>query len=299
MWTRVLPGVHLVDGGNPNRLQREYAAYLYAGPGSQVTGLTAMRHHGVRAVDLQSARVAGQPGVEPAHLLIESSRRRLSTGYARIERTGRLPEPVRVAGVPMPLSPVARAVADAVRRMRSPSDVDAIVAEVVRRQLCTIDSLRTELELGQRRGSGLFRDALTAVEAGARSGPEVDLVQIMKTGKIPNVVFNARVLGADGLYIGTPDAWLDDVGVAVEVDSREHHATDDGYDRTLRRNARYAAAGIIVVPVLPSDERNHPATVLKTIQAARQAASQRPRPDVRVVSTTHAAAHQRGWRYGA
>lgn len=298
MWTRVLPGVHLVDGGEPNRIQREYAAYLYAGAGSEVTGFTALRHHRMQSLGLQLATTARADAVDPVHVLIERSRRRLSTGYARIERTMRLPDPVRVPGVPMPLAPVARAVADAARRMRSAADVNALVSEAVRRGLCSIEDLRVELDLGQRRGSGLLRDAVTGVEAGARSGPEVDIVSIMEAGRIPHVVYNARLLGPDGLYIGRPDAWIDDVAVAVEVDSLEYHADDEGFKRTVRRNARYAAAGILVVPVLPSDERNHAASVLKSIQAARHAGSQRPRPDITVVQTTSKTAQQRGWRYG-
>jgi hypothetical protein len=299
MWTRVLPGVHLVDGGDPNRLQREYAAFLYAGPGARVTGLTALRHHRTQSLGLQLVRPADSIAVDPVHLLIDRARRRISTGYARIERTMRLPDPVRVPGVPMLLAPVARAVADACRRMRSASDVNALVSEVVRRQMCSVDELRVELDLGQRRGSGLLRDAVTGVETGAWSGPEIDLVTIMQTGRIPNVLYNVRLLGPDGLYIGTPDAWIDDVAVAVEVDSVEHHADDEGFKRTVRRNARYAAAGILVVSVLPSDERNHAASILKSIQAARHAGSQRPRPDITVVQTTSRTAHQRGWRYGA
>ena len=210
-----------------------------------------------------------------------------------------MPEGARVAGVPFPLAPVARAVGDAARRMRSPRDVNALVAEVVRRQLCDVDELVDELREGQRRGSGLLRDALAGVQVGARSGPEVDLVAIMQRGRIPNVYYNARLLGPSGRFLAVADAWIDDVGVAVEVDSREHHASEDGFDRTVRRNGRYAAAGVLVVTVLPSDQANHAAEVLTTIQAARYAAAQRPRPAVTVVSYAAATAEQRGWRYGA
>ena len=59
MWTRVLPGVHLVAGGSPDRLQREQAAILYAGEGALLTGHTALRHLGMRS----SRRLAMKPAV--------------------------------------------------------------------------------------------------------------------------------------------------------------------------------------------------------------------------------------------
>ena len=122
MWTRVLPGVHLVDGGMPTRQQREMAALLYAGPDALLTGTSALRHHGVRALGLQdvSDDVAERP--EPVHVLIPHQRRRLSTGYVRVERTHRFPAVViRRRGVAM--SSVPRSVGDAARRSRRPSDV--------------------------------------------------------------------------------------------------------------------------------------------------------------------------------
>ena len=298
MWTRVLPGVHLVDGGQPNRIQREYAGFLYAGAPARVTGLTGLRHHGLRTLGLQLARTVGHE-VDPVHLLIGDGRRRLSTGYVRIERTHRLPDPVRLPGVPFPLTPVARAVADAARRMRHPGDVKALAAEAVQRELCTPADLSRELEEGQRRGSALLRDALQGLEAGARSGPEIDLVALMAQARISGVVYNARLLGPDGLFLSVADAWIDDVGVAVEVDSEEHHASGDGFARTVRRNARYAAAGVPVVTILPADQRDSPQTVVAAVQAAVAAASRRPRPAVPLVEHAGSTAQQRGWRYGA
>ena len=254
MWTRVLPGVHLVDGGHPSRRQREFAALLYAGAPSALTGTTALRRYGVRALHLQDAADDEPDRPEPVHLLVPHDRRRLSTGYVRVERTRRFPDDVvRRSGVV--LVPVARAVGDAARRLRRDTDVSALVSEVVQRGMVDAEQLEAELADGSRRGSALFRRALEPVSRGARSAPESDLMRLIDGAAIPHVFYNAVLLDASGRFVAVCDAWLDDVGLAIEVDSVEHHATGDGFERTVRRNARYAEAGVLVVTLLPRDIR--------------------------------------------
>ena len=298
MWTRVLPGVHLVNGGHPTRRQREVAATLYAGDPSRVTGLNALRHAGFRAMRLQETSDDEPERPEPVHLLIPHSRRRVSTGYVRVERTHRFPEETLVfSGIAC--APLPRAVGDAARRIRVGADALAIVSEAVQRGFVTVPELERELALGSRRGSGLFRDAVRAVAGGARSAPEGDLARLFESAGIRGVLYNAVILTSSGKLIATPDAWIDEVGLAVEVDSREYHASSDGFANTLRRNARYAAAGVPVVGVLPSDLHTRPAGVLADIAAALDAASRRPRPDVVVAGHETPSSGRNGWRWGA
>ncbi|HSN06836.1 MAG TPA: hypothetical protein VLV82_05765 [Candidatus Angelobacter sp.] len=298
MWTRVLPGVHLVDGGHPSRQQREVAALLYAGEGSMLTGLTALRHYGIRAVRLQEVADDRPERPEPVHVLIPHDRRRLSTGYVRIERTHRLPpDPVRRDG--LDLARLPRAVGDAARRSRRATDVEALVSEVVQRRLVTVSELVIELASGSRRGGALFRDAVGAVAGGARSAPEADLARLLESARVPHVLYNATLVTGSGRYVATCDAWLDDVGLAIEVDSAAHHASPDGFGRTLRRNTRYATAGVLVVGVLPADLRDRPSGVLQDIRAARSTAAARPRPDVVVSHHESPSSGRPGWRWGA
>jgi hypothetical protein len=298
MWTRVLPGVHLVDGGLPSRHQRERAALLYAGDQSMLTGFTGARHHGVRAVRLQELAHDLPERPEPVHVLIPHDRRRLSTGFVRVERTHRLPtESVRIDG--LPVAPLVRCVGDAARRSKSGADVTALVTEVVQRGLVTVEDLQEELDAGSPRGSALLRDAVAAVSAGARSGPEAELAGLLESERIPAVLYNAVLVTADGTYVATPDAWLDDVGLALEVDSVEHHSTPDGFGRTVRRNARYAAAGVPVVSILPTDLRARPRGTVRDIEAARAAAAARGRPDVVVARHESPSSGRRGWPWGA
>ncbi len=48
-WRVLLPGVYISSTGTPTAVQREMAALLYAGPGSIITGSSALAFHRIRA----------------------------------------------------------------------------------------------------------------------------------------------------------------------------------------------------------------------------------------------------------
>jgi hypothetical protein len=297
MWTRVLPGVHLVDGGHPTRTQRLLAALLYAGPDSMLTGTSALRLYGFRALHLQEIADDEPERPEPVHVLVAHERRRLSTGFVRIERTHRLPTPARRRG--LAVAPLARAVGDAARRFPRESDAVAVVTEAVQRGWVDVDDLRTELREGPTRGSRYLRGAVASVARGARSVPEVDLASLLEAAQIPGLVLNARLVTDSGVFVAVADAWLDDVGLAIEVDSLEYHSTGEHFERTVRRNARYATAGVPVFTVLPTDIRDRPNSVVGDVLSARAAATQRPRPRVHVTEPGTASAGRLEWPWGA
>src|ERR1700678_4514750 len=104
-WRSLLPGVYVAASGTPTSLQQEVAALLYAGPGTVITGLAAIRHHGIRG-----------PVTEFVDVLVPASRRRRDAAFLRLHRTTRLPEPVaddrplraaRRAGAGRPARPAA------------------------------------------------------------------------------------------------------------------------------------------------------------------------------------------------
>ena len=298
MWTRVLPGVHLVSGGQPTAYQREFAALLYAGPGSMLTGVTALRRYGIRAARLQEVGTSDPNRPEPVHVLNPHERRRISTGYTRVERTHRLPsDPLVIDGLLH--APLVRAAGDAVRRMVSQSDVLAILSEITQRGLATVDALSCELKAGNRRGSAHFRAAMAHLEAGVWSAPEGDLRSVVSESELPEPQWNVTVVTEDGYYIATPDGWFDDVALAAEVDSQEHHGFGVGLERTTRRNARYARAGVIVYPVTPAMIRDHPDAVRRELMEAYKAAKARPRPAVRLSGLRAVSAGRPGWPWGA
>ena len=283
MWSRILPGVHLISGGNPDPSQRELAALLYAGECSAVTGLAALRHHGLQ--------LPHSPGLAPAldafeivHVLVPHSRRRVSTSFVQIERTTRMPDPASlVVADGLCIVPITRALADAARRLRNPSAVRALVLDAVRSGLVSYEDLSHEVAAGQRRGSAHLRDVLGHARAGAWSIPESQLREVLLTSGLPEPVWNRPIATRNGQVIAIPDAWFDEVALAIEVDSRQHNSVGPDWERTLRRQPRYARLGIMCLPVTPAQIRDDPGGLTAEVVAAYRVASSRPRPDVQLL----------------
>lgn len=270
-WQRLLPGVYLTVTGTPTELQRETAALLYAGRGGTLTGQAALRRHGLTK---QAPQVID--------VLIPVERLRKSTGFVRINRTARLPEKVCYEG-PVQFAFPARAVADAARDLTDLREVRALVAAAVQTRQCTVGQLREELMAGPMRGSALFRSALAEVIQGARSGPEAELVTLLRRARLPMPMLNARLYLGDRL-LARPDAWWPAEAVAVEVDSKEWHLSPDSWEQTMRRHARMTALGILVLHVTPRQIKQEPQEVITTIRIALTRSRERDGTPVRTVA---------------
>ena len=270
-WQKLLPGVYLATTGVPSLHQRELAALLYAGPGSMVTGPMALLHHGIR----------GGSGVDVIDVLVPAGRQRLSTGFARLHRTARMPARASLAGQ-VRLALVTRAVADTVRQLTELREVRAVIADAVQLGRCTVGQLAEELRIGPVKGSAMFRSVLAEVADGIRSTAEGDLRDLIGTARLPMPLFNPSLYDGD-LFLGKPDGWWPDAGVAGEVDSREWHLSPDDWDRTRRRHDRMAAAGIIVLHFSPREIRREPAKVAEMIKGALNRGLTRPVLPIRTI----------------
>jgi hypothetical protein len=141
-----------------------------------------------------------------------------------------------------------------------------MVAESVQRRLTTVASLREELDAGARRGSALLRAALEEVADGVRSAPEAQLRRIAETTSVlPGVRWNPALTTLSGQSLPTPDGWIPDVGIALEVDSREHHSMPDDWARTLDRHNALTRHGALVLHFTPAAIYATPETVRRTI----------------------------------
>jgi hypothetical protein len=130
------------------------------------------------------------------------------------------------------------------------------------------------------------RSVLNDVLAGARSVAEIDAMCVWKRTGLPQPVWNVTLQNWDGAHVAVPDAWFD-VGLAWEIDSYEFHFRREDYARTVDRNAKYAAAGVLVLQTHPNRLRTDPDSVAAELVAAHRAAESRPPPAVRV-SGAHA-----------
>jgi hypothetical protein len=268
-WQRLLPGIILLHNAEPTRRERLIAALLYGGPQAMITGVAACRQYGLH--------VPNEFPASEVHVLVPHERKLLSSEFVTIERTLRLPGPWLREGIP--LAPLVRATTDAVRRTRAEEPIGKLLIEAVQRGRCSPEAIRRELDLGTKRGTAMPRRLLTEW-AELRSIAEARARQLSGRLPVPPSHWNPAVYDAAGKYIGRPDGWWENVALAWEIDSVEFHFYRDGYARTLQRNNRYAAAGIVVVQTLPSRVENDPDGVLEDLRAAYQEASTRPRPPV-------------------
>lgn len=263
-WQRLLPGVYLTVTGTPTQDQLDTAALLYGGPGSTLTGVAALRRHGVRASPSKTVDV-----------LVPARRERKSVEYVAIRLTTRLPERVCYLG-PVQFVLPARAVADAARWLGDLASVRATVAAAVQTGLCTIDQLIVELRGGPVQGSAFFRTALAEVTSGIRSSREAEMKDLIKRGRLPLPLFNAQLYCDDEL-IAIADAWWPEACVVAEVDSKEWHLSPKEWEDTMRRHAKLTALGILVLHFTPRQIREEPDQVLASI---RQALASRPDPQL-------------------
>jgi very-short-patch-repair endonuclease len=263
-WRKLLPGVYLTVSGVVSADQREMAALLHAGPQSALTGMAAARHYGFQA-----------PDASPVDVVVPMKVRRQSTSFVRVQRSERMPADVCVTGEIRFVMP-ARALADAARRMRGAREVRALIAQAVQQQRCSIEMLRIELEQGPVQGSAFLRAALEEVRDGIRSVPEGDLLRLLRRGRLPMPVFNARICD-NGVLIAVADAWWPDAGVVAEVDSREYHYSAEDWQRTMKRHDRLVARGVLVLHFTPARIRTEPQAVLAEIRSALIAGRGRPR----------------------
>jgi very-short-patch-repair endonuclease len=267
-WQRLLPGVYLAATGTPTERQAEIAALRYAGPDSALTGVTALRRHGVRV-----------PPGKALTVLIPAGRVRANRPLVRVWPTTRMPEFVLADGA-VRFTQAARAVADASRELGSLREVRAVTAAAVQRRACRLDQLIGELAAAPMRQSAWLRRALAEVADGVRSVAEGDLRDLIIGAQLPSPMFNAE-LYVGRTFLAKPDAWWPAAGVAAEVDSREWHLSPDDWARTLARHARMTACGILVLHVTPAQIRAEPDRVTAEIRAALQAGQQRPALAVR------------------
>jgi hypothetical protein len=118
------------------------------------------------------------------------------------------------------------------------------------------------------------------VSGGIRSTADGDLRDLIVRARLPVPVFNPRLF-VGRTFLGTPDCWWPESGVAGEADSRAWHLSPRGWEQTLARHARMSAQGIIVLHFTPAQIRTGPGEVAMTIRKALAAGRDRPLPPIR------------------
>lgn len=265
-WQRLLPGVILLGRCIPTRRQQLCAAIELAGPRSVITGIDALRAHGV-----------GVPIPRTVRLLVPSNRRLLPKAFLSVERTSRLPDPVIRNG--LPFAPPARAAVDVARAATNPALLRSLVAAATEHGRCTADELRAELDAGNQRGSSAVRAALRHFDGAVATLLHRRARDLLRHAPLPPPRWNVTLYDRKRRPIGYTDAWWDEVGMAWQLCPE-----DLPPPRTPGSYLALSAAGVIVVRT-PAGLLNDAAEstflaaqVIKDLTAAFFAAARRPRP---------------------
>lgn len=256
------------------------AAWLWAGTDAVLTGAGALAR---RQVDVSRT--------PPPRFLVPPSCRTRRGGPrgALTTRTKRVP----TASVrrDVPVAPLERSLVDAGRFHELPHrELRALTLRCLQERRMTSDRLEAELEAARPYGGAPLRDALAAFRQGSWSVAETDLADAVGAcTELPPMLANPRLETLDGELVGYPDGYFPDVGVAVQVHSREHHdgLTNESEDRwvaTVEHDTAYRRLGVVVVPVTPTSLAHDPAAVASALLDVVRSHAGRALPPVRVVA---------------
>jgi hypothetical protein len=260
-WQRVLPGICALTRAPLSTEQRRIAATLYAGRRAQLTGLCALHWYGFRHA----------PTTAHMHVLVPHETRRRSTGFVIVQRTHEL-DPAPRQTPQYQIASATRAVIDACRASADLRTARAVMTEAVQRQFTGLAWLDDELRRAGRSRTAIARRVWQELLDGVRSSPEAELRELTESSAVlPRVRWNAPLVGPDGRPLPTPDGWIDETGIALEVDSREYHSEPDDWARTLRRHNVLTACGALVLHITPREIREEPARILRMIEQAHVA----------------------------
>lgn len=274
-WHVVLPGVYAAFSGELLPRQRLRAALLWAGHDAMLGAATAAGAHRLREA----------PRCRHVHLLVAATNKRADTDFVVVERTSRLPSPVRIDG--LPTAPLVRTVLDTCRQLSDLALVRGLLAESVQRREIPIAWLGEELRASRSQGTRLIREVLMEVGAGIRSVAEAQFRRLVLTSRVlPVPLFNCSLYHSNGRWLADPDAYWDSVGLAAEVDSREWHFFAAGWEQTMLRHERLEAIGLHVLHVTPGRIRQDPQGLLASLESTYLSArAERAPVGITVVNT--------------
>lgn len=316
-WQMPLPGVYLLHPGPPTSTDRLHACLLYADrparrtpartaaygrttaapsatlaagrarpstpvrlPASdaQFTGFAALALHGFTSVPPLAtlARI---------DVLVPRTRRLRSVGFARVVRAQAVPEPEEITG--LPVAPVTRALADAVRQTEDAVAVRRMLTEAVRARHCEARAIVRELGRARLLARPQVVGAVDTLLAEGRAIAEEHLYDMVCFQRLPDPCWNVDLRLPGGPCLGSVDAYWPEQAVAVELDTRAHrhgHEEEALREERARRREALERFGITVVHLAPAALRDSPRQQAAIVRTALMAADDRE-PAARVAVT--------------
>jgi hypothetical protein len=142
-----------------------------------------------------------------------------------------------------------------------------------------------ELRLARRNHTRGVTEGVQAFERGAWSRPEGVLGELLDASDVlPHVCLNPRLRLPDGTALPTPDGYVREVALAIQVHSRAHHARDDDWEGTVEGDATLTRAGILVRGVTPRTLYVSGDRFLEDVERTYQTLLGRPLPELSIRS---------------
>lgn len=278
-WQEPMPRVVLPHRGPMDDERRLVAAGIWAGMRSVLSGGVALQRLGLRV----------RSTWETTFLVPETARARQHRDV-RTVRTSRPPVVRGSLGV-VQIAGAVRAVTDAaVHESHTAEDLQHLTISLLQRGLGTAEELEKELWLRPRDQVAPVWKGLEVFSGGAWSRPEGVLREIVDgDGGFPPLLTNCGLVRLqDDAYLGTPDGYLPEAGVAIQVHSRSFHQgiDDQGRDRwarTVEHDASLIAAGVRVIGVTPWTLYSRPARFVRNLRQVVQVGLAGPPPAVKIV----------------
>jgi hypothetical protein len=283
-WQRLLPRVYLLQSGDPTPEQRMWAALLYAaqngreeggGTGAVITGAAALALYGFSGVPRL-------PAVTGVQVLVPRQRRLRDVGEVRIRRTARELEAREVHG--LACAPVPRAVADALREWTDSGVLDAgllgprVLRSVLREAVadgcadgprsCPPAELLAELREADLLAQPRIRAAVDELLAAERQSALGGVLELAAAELLPIPLAGPELRMRGGTFVGVPDLYWPQQGVAVEVDSALR-CLSDGESAWVRAGQhRMTYLGVRVLHLTAKRVANDPAAVAEDLRQA-------------------------------
>jgi very-short-patch-repair endonuclease len=247
------------DVDTPEVIQR--AALISCGPGSALSHSTALRRHGLNR--------SGNP--EPVHVTTPASKHpRGRPGRLVVHRSNRPLPRIRVSGLPTVDIPTALV---QTWPTVSGSDGRAPLITATRNRRVRVDQVRLALKFAPKlaRRRSLY-ELLDLIEAGCESELELWGFREVFTGpEFAAGRWQYPIRTANGSY--RIDLAFEVEKLAVELDGRGYHSSDDQWQRDIRRDLALATIGWQTVRLshqrLTHDRHGCRLAVAKVLQARR------------------------------
>lgn len=253
---------------------RLVAAQLWAGPDAVLTGLAGLAAQGLRH---------GHE-VLRCHFLVAADHVARRHEDVDVLRTDRPLQAYLTVGALQVMHP-ARCLVDAARwDVRTREGRLSLTIAALQQGLVRPQRLHHELRHTRRNDTVDVRDGLRAFERGAWSLPELRMAEIFDSSLIlPTVLLNPTLRTPSGQRLPTPDGYIEQVGLAIQVHSRTFHAREADWQGTVEADGLLIRHGIVVEPFTPKTIDTDPKGVLEAVEQTYLRLLDRPLPEIHVI----------------